>query len=743
MAAGWLTRGRRTAQSIDMAKAGEVALRPRALTALDDLWRHAEWERLSRDERAALQDPYQGITALDPLPPAGRGERADDPNVQAWLADLVARQLQPAAVSVVRTWLEDAPPNTHLYAVGSVGRGRTSVVTALARRAMALQPAPPDYCYAPDPAGLSRSLLLALPAGAGPAFAEALSNALRAILTNWEKPRAHQRTESAADEDEEAVRRQLVTQHIGGVAESAPQECRTYLDRLRATLHDASASPLTPQVAEVDAPAGRVSESGQNTGSAPAQTGAEDEPAAPVIVGSLARMDLLRTLLRANGGVLILPATDFVDRDQPASDWAALRAVLRSGVLAVRGSSEPSIPLALRIALFGTHAPYRTLERVEEFGRFFRYKARFEDETDWVRAAEAAYATLADGVAQRYGLPPFAADAVARIVEEGARRAPRHQRSHLTTDVLSLRDLAVEAGRHALTATIGPTDGAAQRAETAPTTKATTTTASDVEAAIARRRLEQGVAAREAREAILTDRDIVPTAGTAIGAITGLGVVLPHPFESHYAIPFRISATVSPGRERLVDIEREADAADPSHISGALTMAGYLAWRYGRERPISVVARMRFEQEHDYASGPSASAAELFAVLSALAQVPIRCAVAVTGAVGQHGELQVIGAANEKIEGFWEVCRRRRAAGESPEGAYGVLMPAANAGDLMLRPEVAASVASEGWFHVWPIQHVDEGLSLLTSVAAAEIHARVDRQLQRFYDLAVQAGGVR
>jgi predicted ATP-dependent protease len=185
-----------------------------------------------------------------------------------------------------------------------------------------------------------------------------------------------------------------------------------------------------------------------------------------------------------------------------------------------------------------------------------------------------------------------------------------------------------------------------------------------------------------------------------------------------------------------VDIEREAQTADHMHVLAALTMAGYLAWRYAHERPLSVVARLRFEQELDGTSGPSASAAELFALLSALAEVPIRRALAVTGSVGQTGEIQAIGGVNDKIEGFWEVCRARRAAGEVPEGAYGVLIPASNAADLMLRPEVAESIAGEDWFHIWPIKDTDEGLPLLTGLPATEIHARADRRLARFYEAA-------
>jgi AAA domain/Lon protease (S16) C-terminal proteolytic domain len=723
MTPGWRVWGRRGSTSeLASGKDGLVASQPRAAAAIEDLWRPAGWGALTDQERAALLEPYAGLA-----------QPATDVQEQGWLADLVARHLQPAAVSAVRTWLADAAPSTHLYAVGSPGRGRTSVVATLARRAMAMRPAPPEYCYLPDPTALGHTVLLELPAGTGVSFADALSAAMRQVLSAWEKPRERARI-AADDMDDDVARMHLISQTLEPVATKGPEDARRYVERLIAALHADSTSALVPNVADVDAPAGRTIPhlaEASSTGSPGPGERTGNEEGAPVVLGSLARMDLIRSLLRANGGILILPATDFVDRDQPNSDWATLRAMLRAGALPIHGASEPSVPLSVRIALIGTYAPYRTLERAEDFVRLFRYKARFEDDADWTPEAEASYAALVAGVAERYQLPTFDPAAVARLVEEGARRAPRHQRFHLTTDMLTMRDLGVEAGRAALTAP-GQADGEARDV-------LVSTTARDVEAVLATRRLQHGAAAREARDAILADRDIVPTSGSAVGAITGLGVALAHPFEARYAVPFRISATVSPGRERLIDIEREADSADSSHISGTLTMAGYLAWRYRRARPISVVARMRFEQEHEYTSGPSASAAELFALLSALAEVPIRCALAVTGAVGQHGEMQLIGSTNEKIEGFWEICRARRAGGETPEGAYGVLIPAANAGDLMLQPAMAESIAREGWFHIWPIRQMDDGLPLLTGVSAASFHVRVDRQLRRFYHLARQS----
>jgi len=198
---------------------------------------------------------------------------------------------------------------------------------------------------------------------------------------------------------------------------------------------------------------------------------------------------------------------------------------------------------------------------------------------------------------------------------------------------------------------------------------------------------------------------------------------------------------VTPGlEERLVDIEHEAERADSEHVRGALTIQGYLAQAYGRERPICVQGRIRFEQEHGTTGGDSASLAVLATLLSALAEAPIKLSLAVTGAVGQYGEIQPIGSVNLKVEGFWDICRLRRAEGEpEPPGGYGVLIPAVNARDLMLRPDIADSIARGGWLHVWPVGTVDEAMELLTGLPAAEIHKRVNARLKRFHDLAVRS----
>jgi predicted ATP-dependent protease len=242
------------------------------------------------------------------------------------------------------------------------------------------------------------------------------------------------------------------------------------------------------------------------------------------------------------------------------------------------------------------------------------------------------------------------------------------------------------------------------------------------------------------RYAILSGQEMTATFGAAMGQINGLGIYEVHPSEGSFAVPMRISAIVSVGKDySLLDVERGAEQADAEHIRGLMTMEGYLANRYGQDRPVCLSARIRFEQQHGGTGGDSASAAELFALLSALAQVPIRRSVAVTGAVGQYGEIQPIGGVNTKIEGFFDLCRARRAAGEQPVGGYGAVIPAVNTRDLMLRPDVAYAIAQEGWFSIWPINWVDEGIPLLMGVAADQIHARVNDRLKRFYELATQS----
>ena len=682
--------------------------RLRAISQMDELLRSAEWERLSESDRADLLRPYTPLDVAAHLLGDGWPRGVADQKLQDWVAGLVAPRLQAEPAMAIRTWLSATPSDAHLYVGGRLGQGRTSLVAALARQAMAGMPAPSDFCYVPRPSALDRTLVLALPRGKARAFTRLLGEGLSALVQGWDSASAAKdsQSEQAA---QTLTRQQLIFKIFSALGQAAPREAASYLSDLRAALSALGDGGDLPFEAS-NIPVGDVSASDEE-GSA--------GPGAPVVVASLVQGDLAGALIRANGGVLVLSAAEVINAD---GTWTTLAAALRSAGLPLR-DGWPPLPLRVRVALVGTGAAYDALaSSAEEFPRLFRYTAWCNGVTPWTREAEAAYAALADGAAARYGLPAFDPSGVARLIEEGARRVEGLNRSQLITDLLALRDLATEAGRLAHGRGASATSGA------------------DVEAVVRGRRSMQGAVARRVHEAILTGQEITPTAGAAIGQINGLGILEMHSSDGNFAVPTRISATVNPGRdERLLDIEREAEQADADHVRGAMTVEGYLACRYGQQRTLNMVARVRFEQEHGAMGGDSASTAVLIAILSALAEVPVRFSLAITGAVGQYGEMQPIGGVNTKVEGFWELCRLRRERGEQVTGGYGVIIPAVNARDLMLRAEVASSIAREGWFHVWPVATVDEALSLLTGLPADQVHARVDERLGRFHQQALLA----
>jgi predicted ATP-dependent protease len=208
---------------------------------------------------------------------------------------------------------------------------------------------------------------------------------------------------------------------------------------------------------------------------------------------------------------------------------------------------------------------------------------------------------------------------------------------------------------------------------------------------------------------------VVQTEGVAVGQINGLSVFTLG--DQSFGRPSRITASVQVGGGEVVDIEREVELGGPLHAKGVMILAGFLGARFGGERPLSVAARLVFEQSYGGVDGDSASSAELYALLSALAGVPIRQSLAVTGSVDQHGRVQAIGGVNEKIESFFDLCAARGLTGEQ-----GVLIPLTNVHHLMLSKHVIDAIAA-GRFHVWPVATIDEGVALLTGVPAGEVDA--------------------
>jgi predicted ATP-dependent protease len=229
-------------------------------------------------------------------------------------------------------------------------------------------------------------------------------------------------------------------------------------------------------------------------------------------------------------------------------------------------------------------------------------------------------------------------------------------------------------------------------------------------------------------EHIMRGSLLIDTSGSRSGQVNGLAVLQLGGFS--FGTPHRITARTRLGSGGVVDIERESELGGPIHSKGVLILSGFLSGRYAVNKPLSVSASLVFEQSYGGIEGDSASSAELYALLSAFADTPIQQSFAVTGSVNQHGDIQAIGGVNDKIEGFFDVCRARGLTGKQ-----GVLIPASNVTNLMLSDEVVQAVV-EGRFAVYPIGNVDEGIEILTGEPAAAIHSRVERRLADYAERA-------
>lgn len=407
-------------------------------------------------------------------------------------------------------------------------------------------------------------------------------------------------------------------------------------------------------------------------------------------------------LHRANGGYLLLDAIKVLT--QPFA-WEALKRALESRKVKIESlgqitslistvSLEPeSIPLNVKVVLMGEPIIYYLLSYYDsEFADLFKVQVDFAGQMDRTSASQQAYARLLATLARKEHLLPFNRDAVGRVIDHGARLADDNEK--LTTHMRSIQDLMQESDYWAR-----------QRGESI-ISDADVQTAIDAQIRRADRLRER------IHQEIERGTLMIETSGGKVGEINGLVVLMLGGFS--FGRPSRISARVRLGKGNVVDIEREVKTGGPIHSKGVLILSHFLAARYALDYPLSLSASLVFEQSYGGVEGDSASSAELYALLSALAQVPLRQSLAVTGSVNQHGEIQPIGGVNEKIEGFFDICNSRGLTGEE-----GVLIPAANVKHLMLRGDVVAAV-QDGKFAVYPVTSVDEGIELLTGVSAGE-----------------------
>ena len=440
----------------------------------------------------------------------------------------------------------------------------------------------------------------------------------------------------------------------------------------------------------------------------------EDNPTFNGLIGRaehLAQMGALVTdftlikpgaLHRANGGYLMLDARKVLL--QPYA-WEGLKRALASREVRVESlgqalslvstvSIEPApIPLDVKVVLFGERLLYYLLHHYDpEFGELFKVAADFEDRMDRDPDGDRLYARLIATLARKENLLALDRAACARVIEQAARMAA-------DTDKLSvrLRDIA---------------DLLREADYWAREDKRQVVTAADVQHALDAKIYRTDRVRQRLQEEIVRGTILIDTHGAKVGQINGLSVVDLGEFA--FGHPSRITARARLGKGEVLDIQREVELSGPIHSKGVLILSGFLGARYCPDRPLSLAASLTFEQTYGEVEGDSASSAELYALLSALAEAPIRQSFAVTGSVNQHGEIQAIGGVNEKIEGFFDVCKRRGLTGEQ-----GVLIPAANVRHLMLRHDVVQAVA-EGKFHIYPVATIDQGIEILTGLPAGE-----------------------
>ena len=410
-------------------------------------------------------------------------------------------------------------------------------------------------------------------------------------------------------------------------------------------------------------------------------------------------------LHEANGGFLVIEAKDLLNQ---TSSWDALKRALRSKKITMDPPSadgmmttilEPeAIPLNVKIVLLGEPELYYMLaENDPDFTELFKVEANFLPYMEKTQENVSKYARLIATQARRNQLRPLKKEAVARLLEHASRLAEDSQK--LTAHIASISDLIREANYCAMT------DG-----------KSAVITRAHVDRAIAAKIKRSDRIQERMTEQIMRGSVLIDTDGAVVGQINGLAVL--EFGQMSFGKPSRITCLTRMGSGGVIDIEREVDLGGPLHTKGVLILSSFLASRFSQNAPLSMEASLVFEQSYGEIDGDSASSTELYAMLSALANVPIRQNLAVTGSVNQFGQIQAIGGVNEKIEGFFDICRLRGLTGKQ-----GVLIPKTNVVNLMLRQDVV-DACKEGKFHIYPVSTIDEGIEILTGLPAGKRDAQ-------------------
>ena len=407
------------------------------------------------------------------------------------------------------------------------------------------------------------------------------------------------------------------------------------------------------------------------------------------------------SLLRADGGFLIMYSLEALSE---VGVWRALKRTLNHNRLEIQplemfypfgGSAQKpeAIDINVKVILIGDRSLYELLyEYEEDFRKIFKVRVEFDEEMAMSDGVIAEYAGRLRALSEKENLYPFDRGAFAAMLEYGVRQAGR--RNKVTARFIEIADLAREAHYNAAAA------------------GESVVRAAHVRGALSSKMERHNLIETRIREMIQEGTLLVDVEGSSVGQVNGLSVLEIGGYS--FGKPVRITATAALGKAGLINIEREANLSGRFHDKGMHIIAGYLRSQFAQDKPLSLAASICFEQSYSGVDGDSASSTEIYALASALSGLPLRQDIAVTGSINQQGDIQAIGGVNEKIEGFFDVCRIKGLT-----GTQGVMMPDSNVEDLMLREDILEAVAA-GKFHIWPVAKIQQGIELLTGCAAGQ-----------------------
>lgn len=442
-----------------------------------------------------------------------------------------------------------------------------------------------------------------------------------------------------------------------------------------------------------------------------------DHPIMPSIFGKMERIQQFGALIsdfsliksgalhKANGGFIVINARELISYP---NTWEALKRALKTKKIAFENQDEDSsfatislepeaIPLNIKVILIGSPEIYYLLSEADpEFKELFKVEANFNHTIDKNKKNIVSYASLIATLSRKEELKILNKDAVARVIEYASRLSGSGDK--LTTHIQSILDIIREANFYAEKA------------------KAKLILRKHVDEAISEKLSRSERLQTSMMEQITEGSLLIDTKGAKVGQINALVV---YEFgQETFGRPSRITCQTRLGRGNIIDIEREIEMGGPSHTKGVLIISSFIGTKFSKDKSLSLEASLVFEQSYGEVDGDSASSTELYALLSSLADVPIKQNFAVTGSVNQFGEIQAIGGVNEKIEGFFDVCATQGLTGEQ-----GVIIPKSNVVNLMLRPDIV-DACKKGLFTIYAVSHIDEGIEILTGLPAGKLNKK-------------------